>query len=186
MTHARWKVFVNYEKEEVWLNEMAAKGFAFVDFILCRYTFMDCEPGEYTYRIELLENLSSTHESKRYLSFMAENGVEHIASWARWVYFRKRASDGVFDIYSDIESRIVHYRRISILWLVLMFCFLIMAVTQLMPGIDYLLSGQYVSSLAFHLTLGAFFLCFTATVLINWNQLRRKIKQLKLEKQLRE
>ena len=115
-----WKLYMNYEKEEAWLNTMSAKGLAFTDYFLFRYTFEDSEPGEYIYRIELLENLPGHPESRKYLNFMAENGIEQISSWNRWVYFRKRAADGPFDIYSDIDSRIAHYKRIATLFFIVM------------------------------------------------------------------
>ena len=30
-----------------------------------------------------------------------------------WIYFRKKTEDGVFDLYSDIDSRISHLDRIG-------------------------------------------------------------------------
>jgi len=113
------KVFANHEKEEKWLNEMSAKGFAFIDYTWCRYVFSDSQPGEYTYRLELLEYLPSHPVSQKYIQFMEESGTEHVTSYMRWVYFRKKTSDGAFDIYSDIDSKIKHYQRISLLYLVI-------------------------------------------------------------------
>lgn len=106
------KAFWKYEKEEAWLNAMSAKGMALTRYTWCKYFFEDCEPGEYIYRIELLENLPSHPISKDYIEFMEETGVECVTSYMRWVYFRKKAEDGSFDIYSDIDSRISHYKRI--------------------------------------------------------------------------
>jgi len=56
MTTKVWKAFLDYEKEEKWLNEMVAKGFAMTAYSWCHYTFENCVPGEYIYRIELLEH----------------------------------------------------------------------------------------------------------------------------------
>ena len=106
------KAYWNYEKEENWLNEMSAKGFALIDYCWIRYVFEDSAPGEFIYRIELLERHHAHPESKRYIEFMEESGAEHIASYIKWVYFRKKASEGAFDIYSDVESRIKFYKRI--------------------------------------------------------------------------
>lgn len=47
---------------------------------------------------------------------MNETGVEYVAHYLRWVYFRKKSADGAFDIYSDINSRIRHYQKISHYW----------------------------------------------------------------------
>ncbi|MCL1981543.1 MAG: DUF2812 domain-containing protein, partial [Clostridiales bacterium] len=93
-----WKLFVDFEKEEEWLNEMSAKGLAFTDYFFGRYTFADSAPSEYVYRIELLENRKGHPESQKYLNFMAENGADCVSTWYRWVYFRKKAASGSFDI----------------------------------------------------------------------------------------
>ena len=107
-----WKWFADFEKEEAWLNGMSARGWGMESFFLGFYTFRECDFNEYIYRIELLEKSASHPESARYLAFMGETGAETVATWARWVYFRRPASEGDFDIYTDVESRIKHYRRI--------------------------------------------------------------------------
>ncbi|MGN1248812.1 MAG: hypothetical protein ACI4XW_01950, partial [Candidatus Spyradocola sp.] len=38
----------------------------------------------------------------------------------RWAYFRKNVADGAFDLYSDLDSRITHLRRIEALILPLL------------------------------------------------------------------
>ena len=108
------KVFMawEYEKEEKWLNEMAAKGLALVDYTFCRYSFEPCEPGEYSFKIQLLEHNPNHPESEQYIRFMEETGAEQVASYLNWVYFRKKTADGPFDLYSDNDSRIKHLKRI--------------------------------------------------------------------------
>lgn len=108
----RWFSIGAYEREEKWLNEMSSKGMQLVYADGLRYAFEEGTPGEYIYRLELLEHLPSNAESIAYLRFLEETGVEHVASFMRWVYLRKKASDGPFDIYSDIDSRMKHNRRI--------------------------------------------------------------------------
>lgn len=116
-----YKLYYDFEKEEKWLNEMSSKGFALVDFFMGKYTFEECEKGEYIYRIELLENLVLHSKSKQYINFLEETGVEHVASSFRWAFFRKKASLGEFDIYSDIDSKIEHYKKIITLFGILGF-----------------------------------------------------------------
>jgi len=89
------KPYWNYEKEEKWLNEMSEKGLALTDYSWCRYVFSDSQPGEYIYRIELLEYRPSHPASQKYLRFMEESGVEHIASYMKWVYFKKNHLTGL-------------------------------------------------------------------------------------------
>jgi len=107
-----FKLYANYEKEEVWLNKMAASGWHCVDYFLGRYTFEKGKPGEYIYRIQLLEYPLTHVESVSYLEFLEDSGVETIASHMRWVYLRKKATDGPFELFSDRQSRIMHYKRI--------------------------------------------------------------------------
>ena len=104
------KVFMawEYEKEEKWLNEMAAKGLALVDYSIFRYSFEPCEPGEYSFKIQLLEHNPNHPESEQYIRFMEETGAEQVASYLNWVYFRKKTSEGAFEIFSDIESELKH------------------------------------------------------------------------------
>lgn len=128
------KLFVNYEKEEKWLNDMAAKGLNLVYYSIGKYVFEKGMPGEYIYRIELLENLPALAESKAYIEFMEDSGVECVASYFRWVYFRKKASEGSFDLYSDYDSKIKHYKRIIIFTGTILFM-------NLLPGITNIINS---------------------------------------------
>ena len=108
----KWFWVWDYDKEEKWLNQKAAEGLALVATGICRYEFEDCERGEYLYRLELLENHPDSPESRKYLEFLEEAGIERVGSYMRWVYLRKKAADGPFDLFSDYESRIAHLNRI--------------------------------------------------------------------------
>lgn len=111
----KWYWVWDYDKEEKWLNEMAAKGSCLTSVSFCRYVFEDCEPGEYSYRLELLEHNPNHMESQQYLAFLEETGVEQIGSIMSWVYLRKKADAGTFELYSDHHSRIKHLNRILFL-----------------------------------------------------------------------
>lgn len=111
-TMHKWFYAWSFEKEEKWLNEMAAKGLALVAIGFCKYTFEDCTPGEYNVRLELLKNVPAHAESQQYIRFLEETGAEYLGTIARWVYFRKKTTDGEFNLYSDNPSRIQHLNRI--------------------------------------------------------------------------
>jgi hypothetical protein len=121
MRYVKHKGFLawNFEKEETWLDEMSAKGMQLVDVGFCRYTFEDNDPGVYRYRIELLKNVPTDPEQMAYIRFMEESGIRHVGTYMRYVYFRRPASEGAFDLFSDIDSRVSHYRRISTLLLII-------------------------------------------------------------------
>ena len=117
MRRTVWKWFWawNYDKEEKWLNDMSAIGLQLCGVGFCKYVFDEGAPDEYTYRLEFLNNHPYSAESLRYIKFLEETGVEYIGSIFRWVYFRKKADDAEFDIYSDIDSRIKHLNRLLLL-----------------------------------------------------------------------
>lgn len=105
----------DFDKEERWLNEMAARGLSLVSVGYCSYTFEESEKGEYAVRLELLDEAPTHPKSERYIHFIEDTGAEYIGSLFRWVYFRKKKATGEFDLYSDYESRIRHLTRILVL-----------------------------------------------------------------------
>ena len=129
ITERKWFWVWEFEKEERWLNEKAMNGWVLVDVGFCRYTFERCEPGEYTIRLEL-------HPADQgYLDFMAEAGAEFVGRYFSWLFFRKKAADGDFDLFSDIDSRIDHLDRIGRMLKIIGFANLIMGcVNTFSPG----------------------------------------------------
>ncbi|WP_042355613.1 DUF2812 domain-containing protein [Bacillus rubiinfantis] len=120
------KAFFDFEKEEKFLNRMAANGLALKQYSWCKYVFEDTPKGEYTYRLELLKHPLDHQESQDYIQFMEETGAELVTSYHRWAYFRKKSTDGPFTIFSDNVSIINHYQRILVFFLlVIAFNFII-------------------------------------------------------------
>lgn len=111
-TVKKWFWVWDFDKEEAWLNEMAAKGLTLVSVGFCRYDFEETLPGEYGVRLELLENVPTVPESEKYIEFVESTGAECVGSWLRWVYFRKKKVDGEFELFSDFDSKIKHLTRI--------------------------------------------------------------------------
>lgn len=171
------KLFINFEKEEKWLNEMAAKGLNLISYTFATYLFEEGTPGEYTYRIELLKELPSNPESEAYIRFMEESGIKCICTFWRWVYFQKKASDGEFNLFSDYDSKIKHYSRILTL-------ISIVSVSNLLIGIYNVFLTIFISdvtsiNLIGLINIGIFILC--APFLIS---LIRKVNRYKKEKQI--
>ena len=102
----------DFDKEEKWLNEMAAKGLCLVGVGFCRYEFEDCVPGEYRICLQLLDKMPKHPESQKYIEFLEQTGAEHIGSFTRWVYFRQKAADGNFELFSDNASRVKYLSSI--------------------------------------------------------------------------
>lgn len=50
----KFKLYYDKDQEEKFLNEMSDQGYAMKKFFLGFYTFEPCNPGEYTYRVDLI------------------------------------------------------------------------------------------------------------------------------------
>lgn len=106
----KFKLYWDKDKEQQWINEMAQEGWALTKYFLGVYTFEKCEPGEYIYQIDLMG--STSKEQNEFKSFLEDIGVEIVAEWYRWIFLRKRAEDGEFEMYTDDESKIQQYKKI--------------------------------------------------------------------------
>lgn len=106
----RFKLYMDKDAETNWLNEMSEKGWALKSFFAGFYTFEKCEEGRYAYQIDCGEKLFKV--SDEYREFMKEAGIEIVQTWGWWVILRKPASEGEFELYTDVESSIEHYSRI--------------------------------------------------------------------------
>ncbi|MEG0693445.1 MAG: DUF2812 domain-containing protein [Oscillospiraceae bacterium] len=181
------KPYFNYEKEENWLNQMSAKGMALTDYSWCRYVFEEVANSQYIYRIEMLENAPTSVEGRAYLKFLEENNVDCVATYMSWAYLRKKSSEGSFDIYSDIDSRIKHYQRVTTLWNIFMWIELIVGFINLLIGGLHVWGIINLSGIAvYNLFIGS--ICMGLGVLLCGLRIPfiKKLKQLKREKVIRE
>ena len=129
-TIRKWFWVWDFEKEEDWLNEMAQNGWVLDGVGFCTYRFVRCEPGEYTVRLEMRDH------DEAYLSFMAETGAEYIGRMVKWIYFRKPAAEGRFDIFSDIDSRVRHLDRIGKMLLAVGLANLVIGIVNSINGVS--------------------------------------------------
>jgi hypothetical protein len=182
MKHSIHKAMFNYEKEEKWLNEMSAKGMTFIHYTWCTYLFEEGKPGEYIYRIELLKNHARHAESIAYIRFMEELGIECVSTYFRWVYFRKKAADGPFDLFTDYDSKIAHYNKVSAFSAI---GFIIAAIAGVYNVIiPFVFHENALSSL--NLILGVMVLILAMAFAPTYFSYRSKMKKLKADRQLRE
>ena len=106
-TVKKWYWVWDFEKEERWLNQMAESGWVLDGVGFATYHFVKCEPGEYTVRLEMRDH------DEAYLQLMAESGAEYVGRIMKWIFFRKKAEHGSFNIFSDLDSRIAHLKKIT-------------------------------------------------------------------------
>ena len=106
----KFKLYFDKDKETQWLNEMSQKGWAMTGFFAGFYRFEPCEKGKYTYQIDFGNEFFSVSDDYREL--MSDSDIEIIQSWGFWVFLRKLSSEGEFQLYTDVDSQIEHYKKI--------------------------------------------------------------------------
>ncbi|MBR5970242.1 MAG: DUF2812 domain-containing protein [Lachnospiraceae bacterium] len=170
MTQYKWFWVWDFEKQERWLNGMAENGCVLAGVGWCRYTFEKCEPGEYTVRLEMCDR------DENYISFMEETGAEYVGRFMRWHFFRKKSEYGQFDLFSDLDSRISHLRRIhQMLWM--------LGIINVGIGIVNLFMGVYSTGNAF---VAAGNLLVATVLMYGVGRIKGKMEYLENERKLRE
>ena len=161
-----------YDKEEKWLEDMVAQGKALVSARYLTYEFEDCAPGEYITRLEMLEHMPDTDEGKAYISFVEETGAEYLGHVMKWVYFRKKAADGPFELHSDNATRLKHLKGI-------------IALLRPLAAVNVGLAGYNLCvgvGLASPMNVVCAMLSALVTVLLGVGMVKLNDKKLKLEK----
>lgn len=101
----KYRIVVNPNDIEKWVNDMASQGWHLKKFTWIRFTFERGEPNSYIYRYDELERFGASYEDE-YLEFLSSSGIEQVDRSGNFVFFRKPASDGPFELYSDKKNKI--------------------------------------------------------------------------------
>lgn len=116
------------EKEEAWINEMAAHGYSLEHAGRFSFEFEETEAGKYKYKTLFLKGSAYSEENQKYFRFLEEMGIKVVCTIGypgrSWVYTRALAEeypDGI-EIFSDIDSKI-NYHKITTGYFV--FCILV-------------------------------------------------------------
>ena len=176
-TIRKWFWVWNFDKEEKWLNEMAAKGLGLVSVGFCKFEFEDCIPGEYKICLQLLDKMPRHAESQKYIEFLESTGAEHIGSFTRWAYFRKKASEGEFQLFSDNASKVKYLSGMIAMVALLTFA-------NWMAGLNNILLAGSGVALPINYVFGAISLLIGILGTIGTIRLLRKRKKLKEESRL--
>ena len=130
-----WFTIADIEREEKWLNEMAAAGWLLENWNgTFRYTFRRGERGAWLYKIDMVEDDAKGLEGEEYISFLNECGIEVACRHKRWLFLRKRAVDGPFDAEDALYSRLritnkVYSYAIRALCILVIICFAAMGLS---------------------------------------------------------
>ena len=162
----------DYEKEEEWLNEMAARGLSLISVKLLTYEFENTLPGEYHVCLQVLAHTLRHPETENYIHFLEETGVQHVGTCVRQAYFRKKAADGPFELFSDNVSRIKHLNHIITLLAILLMPNISNLCNQIFIYIRY---GYFVN--LFALTSCAFVIGLLIAGIIRLSLKKKKLKE---------
>lgn len=110
-----WRFFniADYDKEEQWLNDMAAAGWNFVRVQGgVRFTFKRGVPGEYIYKLDMVERNASDEVKESYYNFLTECNIRVVGDYNDWIYLQRRASDGPFDVKDEAYTKLRRLNKV--------------------------------------------------------------------------
>lgn len=97
--------FVDFDKEEKWLNEMAGKGWALKSTNGVLYRFNQCRPGEFIYQIDFNEKKSGT-EAGDYVAFRSSCGDRFVYKCKSKIYWAREQASGPFESDDNIAAKL--------------------------------------------------------------------------------
>lgn len=108
----RFYTIADYEKEENFLNEMARAGWNLSAVGFCRYIFRRGTPGEYIYKLDMVERSESDEVKESYFNFLTDCGIRVVGEFKDWIYLQKRAADGPFDMKNDTYAKLRQVNKV--------------------------------------------------------------------------
>lgn len=129
------KIFINFTKEEKWLNEMSQKGYELTNTSF-GYTFTNIKPEGNTYKIDY-RTFKSKKDFIDYCTMFEDAGWKHISGTksSGKQYFKKISENSNDDIFSDNISRAARYKRASNIWLSLAIIYFVMLTSLAITGV---------------------------------------------------
>lgn len=170
---SKFRIFFDIEKETRWLNNLSKQGYRFVDKKCFNYYFKKCEPNEFIYQIER-RKLFSSKKNKDYIDFISSLNINIVSTQWGWFYFEKENDGNEFNIYSDVPSKISHYKNLIITLLLIGFVSSFIIVDMLLTGIR----GPYILNISYPIVANSFIILAVIFTIIKY---LLKIYKLKKE-----
>jgi hypothetical protein len=115
----KYRYFLDFEKEEQWLNRMARQGYEFTGKnMFSGYSFRRSQPKETCIRIDY-RTFKRPEDFQDYRQLFEDSGWRLIAGGQNsYTQYFARTGDGAEDeIFSDQASKAGRYKRLSNMWL---------------------------------------------------------------------
>jgi len=129
-----FKIFIDYTKEEKWLNEMSKKGYEVINNSF-GYTFKNINPEDITYRIDY-RTFKTKQDFIDYCTVFEDSGWKHIlgSKSSGNQYFKKVSENSDDDIFSDNISKAARYKRASNIWLTFASSYFVILISLALTG----------------------------------------------------
>lgn len=130
----KWKFFINLEREEEWLNQMAKQGYKFIKKSI-GYQFELAEAEDAIIKIDY-RTFKRNEDFEDYRTLFEDCGWKHISGTKHsgYQYFRKVDPKGSEEIFSDVDSKAARYKRMSGMWLLTALCYIPIFVILMYSG----------------------------------------------------
>lgn len=96
--------FVDFDKEEEWLNKMSSNGLCLWHTNGVIYRFKKCKPGEFMFQIDFDEKKSSTDED--YVAFRTSCGDKLVHQCKNKIYWKRIAAEGPFESEENVPAKL--------------------------------------------------------------------------------
>lgn len=145
----QFRIFINLDKEENYLNEMAEKGWIFKKgSVFGIYYFTQGSPKQLNYRVDY-RAFDRKKDFNNYVALFEDAGFQHV--WGTYYsgnqYFLPKNQEVSRDIFSDRESKAQRYIRFQ------QNCILVVVLMTLYAMVD-IVSAKFDLSQLFFLTPG--------------------------------
>lgn len=133
----KFRVFINFDKEEQWLSQMAAQGYELTK-VSFGYTFRKAAPASEQIRIDY-RNFKNQQDFVDYITLFEDSGWKHIAGTKNSgvQYFKQIGSHSSSEIFSDHLSKAGRYKQASNMWLTLAVVFFPILIANNQPLFDW-------------------------------------------------
>lgn len=123
------KCFIDKDYEEIYLNEMSAKGWALEKIICFKnalfpvgfYVFSPCSPRQYKYRMDLQPDLMGKGLAE-HIRRIESTGAELISERKNWLCFRREKD---FAFKTKNETKLNYYKKLRNMYLFMFFAILV-------------------------------------------------------------
>lgn len=174
--------FVDFDKEEQWLNDMCKKGWAFWHTNGVIYRFKKCDSGEFIYQIDFDEEKPKDGVGD-YVVFRSSCGDQFVHQWKRKIYWKRETASGPFEAENNVAAKLrltskaFNYHLNSFIGLTLIAAFAFLALMPLGRHLPESAFSEWLTDFSEGLTYGIL-IADLLLLLPALKKLQRKINEL--------